>query len=87
MRFSAHAVAERGRKIYDRHRLKIEAEHTGEFVAIDLASERLFFGESPEDAYRAARKARIEGPFHFVRVGHRGVYRSTRSPWRPRAAR
>jgi len=87
MRFSAHAVAERGLKIYDRHRHKIEAEHRDEFVAIDVASERLFFGESPEAAYRAAREARIEGPFHFIRVGHRGVYRSTRSPWRPRAAR
>jgi len=59
MRFDPHAVAEQGRKIYDRD----------EFVAIDVASERLFFGDSPETAYRAAREARIEGPFHFVRFG------------------
>ena len=86
MAFDPAVVAEQGRKIYDRFRRAIEAEHPGMFVAIDVRSEKLFFGESPEAAYRAAREARMEGPFHFVRVGHRGVYRSTRSPWRRRAA-
>jgi hypothetical protein len=69
MKFNARAVAERGREIYDSHRQKIEPDHRGQFVAIDVTSERLFFGDSPEAAYRAARKERIEGPFHFVRVG------------------
>jgi hypothetical protein len=86
MGFDLHAVAERGRKIYEKHRLRIEADHRDKFVAIDIPSERLFLGDSPEAAYRAAQEARMKGPFHFVRVGHRGVYRSTRSPWRRRAA-
>ena len=86
MAFDPTVVAERGRKMYDKVRRAIEAEHPGEFVAVDVTSEKLFFGDSPEAAYRAAREARMEGPFHFVRVGQRGVYRSTRSPWRRRAA-
>ena len=76
MKFNPRAVAERGREIYDRHRQKMEADHPGQFVAIDVTSERLFFGDSPEAAYRAARNARIEGPFHFVRVGLRAPQRS-----------
>ena len=86
MTFDPTAVAERGRKIYDKFRRAIEAEHPGKFVAVDITSEKLFFGDSPEAAYREAREARMEGPFHFVRVGHRGVYCSTRPPWRRRAA-
>jgi len=87
MAFDPHTVAERGRKIYDKVRRRIEAEHPGEFVVIDTDSEKLFLGDSPETAYRAAREAKVRGPFHFVRVGHRGVYRSTRPPrWRRRAA-
>ena len=70
MAFDPAVVAEQGRKIYDRFRRAIEAEHPGMFVAIDVRSEKLFFGESPEAAYRAAREARMEGPFHlgFIRL-------------------
>src|SRR5437867_872702 len=68
-------------------RRKREAEHRGEFAVIDTRSEKLFLGDSPEAAYRAAREANLTGPFHFVRVGEPGVYRSTRPPrWRSRAA-
>jgi len=87
MPFDPHIVAERGRKIYEKVRRKMEAEHRGEFVVVDTLSEKLFVGDSPEVAYRAARKAKLTGPFHFIRVGDRGVYRSTRPPrWRQRAA-
>jgi hypothetical protein len=87
MSLDPEAVAERGRKIYDKVRRAMEAEHQGKFVIVDTRSEKVIIGESPESAYREARKAKLTGPFHFVRVGDRGVYRSTRPPrWRRRAA-
>jgi FMN phosphatase YigB (HAD superfamily) len=86
MGFDTHTVAERGRKIYDKHRQRMEADHRGKVVAIDIRSEKVFVGDSPEAAYRAAVQAGMTGPFHFTRVGDRGVYRSTRSPWPRRAA-
>jgi hypothetical protein len=90
MDFSPHTVAQRGRKVYDRHRRNLEAEHPDWFVAIDVATERLFLGDSLEKVYRTVQKAQeagqATGPFHFVHIGHHGVYRSTRSPWRRRAA-
>jgi len=87
MPLDPHVVAERGRKIYDKVRREMEAEHPGKFVVVDTRSEKLCIGDSPETAYRAARKAKLTGPFHFVRIGDRGVYRSTRPPrWRRRAA-
>src|SRR4029453_17413212 len=86
MAFDSHTVAERGRKIYERYRLRLETDHRDQFVAIDTHAEKLFLGESLEAAYRAAREARMEGPFHFVHIGHRGVYSTTRSPGRRRAA-
>lgn len=86
--FDPNAVADRGRKIYDRYRRKLEAEHVGKIVVIDVPSERFFLGESPENAYRAARQANKDGPFHVVRVGEPGVYRSTRpGRWRRPPAR
>jgi hypothetical protein len=87
MPFDPYDVSDRGRKVYERLRRRLEAEHQGKFVAIDVQTEKYFLADSPEDAFRAARKAHHEGPFHFVRIGHEGVYRSTRlSRWRRRTA-
>ena len=86
--FDPYAIADLGRKIYDRYRRQFEAEHLGKIVVIDITSETFFLGDSPETAYRAARQANKEGPFHVVRVGEPGVYRSTRPPrWWRRPAR
>lgn len=87
MAFDPYSVAERGRKLYERFRRDLEAEHPGKFVAVDIHTEKLFVADSPESAYRAARAAEQPGPFHFVRIGSEGVYRSTRPPrWRRRKA-
>jgi hypothetical protein len=90
MAFSPFYVAQQGRKIYDRRRRDLEAEKPGWFAAIDVATERMFLEESLEKLYRVIQReqvaGRATGPFHFVRIGHRGVYRSTRPPWRRRAA-
>jgi hypothetical protein len=90
MDFDRFAVAERGRKIYERHRRKLETEHPDWFVAIDVKTERLFLGDSLQAVHRDTQQAEAtglgSGPFHFVHIGHAAMYRSTRSPWRRRAA-
>ena len=51
-------LASKGEEIYDRlYRHDLEREHLGEFVLIDLASERAFLGNSPEAAYDEAQFA------------------------------
>lgn len=85
--FDPYAVAKHGREIYDRHRTRLEAEVRGKFAVVDVASERVFVGDSPEDAYRLAREGQGRGPFHVVRIGAASVYTSTRLPtWRRRRA-
>lgn len=86
MAFEPHQVAQRGKKIYERVRRDFEANHPGAFVIIDLNTERVVLGDSPEAAYREARAAHLTGPFHLLRVGHAAVYRTTRPQWRRRTA-
>ena len=83
--FDPDVIADRGRKIYERHRSKLEAEHLGEFAVIDVGAERLFMGDSPETAYCQALEAGATGPFYVVRVGDAAVYCSTRLSGWPRS--
>lgn len=80
MSFDPHAVVEAGRKVYERYRDSLERRFMGKFVVIDVPSEKYFIGDSPEAAYREARKEKHRGPFHLVRVGARAAFRSRRSP-------
>ena len=74
------AVIEAGKKIYERHRERLEASERGQFVAIDVASGELFIAPSGEDALRNARADGRKGPFHLIRVGFRAAYRFRRIP-------
>jgi hypothetical protein len=73
------AIVEAGKKIYERHRVRLEAEARGQFAVIDIASEELFIAPSPEEASRKARAGGRTGPFHLVRIGSRAAYRSRRA--------
>jgi hypothetical protein len=78
MGFNHRDVARAGRKVYERHRADLERRHPGKYVLIDIRTEKLYLGESPEDAYRQAEEE--VGPFHLVRVGDRAAFRSRRLP-------
>ena len=78
MGFNHRDVARAGRKVYERHRTDLERLHSGKYVLIDIRTEKLYLGDSPEDAYRKAAAAADAGPFHLVRVGDRAAFRSRR---------
>lgn len=78
MGFNPREVVRAGRRVYERHRADCERLHPGQYVLIDIRTEKLYLAESPEDAYRRAAAEHEEGPFHLVRIGDRAAYRSRR---------
>lgn len=77
--FSPREVVARGRKIYDRHRDSLEREHSGEFLVIDISTEKFCLGMSAQEAYEKAHDGSLTGPFHLVRIGARAAFRARRS--------
>jgi hypothetical protein len=69
-------IAEKGEQIYkDKLKEKLEDKHKGEFVAIDIDSEKYFLGDSPEAALKKATQKFPSKIFHLIRIGHLGVYK------------
>ncbi len=67
----SEVVAQRARLVYDRTlRVKLEAEHTDEFVAIEPESGDYFLGRTLSEAIQAARRAHPERLPFAMRVGH-----------------
>ena len=69
-----------GRRVYERLQSEIERRYPGKYVLIDIRTENVYIGDSPEDAYRQAMAGRGKGPYHLVRVGERAAFRSRRLP-------
>lgn len=69
-------IAEKGEKIYQ-EKLKntLEKDHKGEFVAIEIETEKSFLGKSPEEALETAKKEFPNRIFHLIRIGYSGVYK------------
>ena len=62
-------IAEKGTKIYE----KIKGEHSkneGNFLAIDVDSERVFPGKTSSEAVEKARKAIPDKVFYVVKIGY-----------------
>ena len=69
-------LSESGQRLYDEHlRDLLEAEHSGEFVAIEPDTERYFLGLTGLAALRAGRKEMPDKLFYLLRVGHDAAYR------------
>jgi hypothetical protein len=66
--------------VYERHRTGLERRHPGKYVLIDIRTEKIYLGSSPEGAYRQATAEGQTGPYHLVRVGERAAFRSRRLP-------
>lgn len=70
------AVADRAESIYrDKYQEQYEDKHEGKFVAIDVATEKAYIGESPGQALQRARDADATSVFHLIRVGSPGAFR------------
>ena len=74
------AIAERGETIYrEKYKTEYEKTHLGKFIAIDVATEKAYIGDSPAEALIAARNDAPEGIFHLMKSGSSGAYRMTRT--------
>jgi hypothetical protein len=63
-----------GKEIYNRIRERLEPEHRGEIVAIEVDSGDYFLGRTVTEATSEARKKYPDKVFYFVRVGFPAVY-------------
>jgi hypothetical protein len=69
------AIAEAGERIYqEKFKAEMEPAQTGKFLAINVLKETASLGDTPEQAFEAARAADPAGVFHLVRVGYAGAF-------------
>lgn len=69
--FNKHEVARKGKAIYEKIREKMEAEHKGEVVAIEVESGDYFLGKSALDAVKRGREKHPDGLYYAIRIGKR----------------
>lgn len=63
-------IAEKGEKIYKEElKKKLEPEHNGDFVAIEVGSGKYFLGKTAEEATNQAKLKFPQGIFHLIKVG------------------
>ncbi len=68
-------IARLGKEIYERDiRRKLEADHVGEVVAIDVDSGTYALGESAISASESLRDQHPDAQVWLMRVGHRTLY-------------
>ena len=67
--------AERGEEIYETVRAEYEQAYPGQYVAVDVALQKLHVAPTPEGAIDAARAGNPNGKFHLIRVGARGAFK------------
>jgi len=68
-------LVEKGKEIYKKKlKDKLEPEHKGEIVAIDIKSGDYFLGKSVIEADRKAREKYPDDVFYFNKIGYRAVY-------------
>ncbi|MFZ2070969.1 MAG: hypothetical protein WAV32_05145 [Halobacteriota archaeon] len=67
-------LVEKGKEIYAKVKDKLEPEHKGEIVAIEVKSGDYFLGNSVVEADRKARKKYPDEVFYFGRVGYRTLH-------------
>lgn len=69
-------IADRGAQIYTaKYQQAYEANHPGQYAAIDIHSEEAFVAPTPEDALRAAQAKNKASMFHLIKIGSPGVFR------------
>lgn len=62
--------AERGQRIYDeRYKTEYEKLYTGQFVAINVETEKPFFGSTPWEAFRHGLEDSLTACLFVVKVG------------------
>lgn len=87
MRGMEHSVYEKGERlrlgeeIYEREiRERVEPEHDGRLVAVDVETGDYFLADRGLDAFLLARRERPDGAFCLLRVGRDAAYRVSSRP-------
>src|SRR5437588_5605827 len=71
-RYSTEEIGRRGREIYEtRLRDKLEPEHIGKYLVIDIETGEYEMDEDGDAASLRARKKKPDGVRYGMRVGHR----------------
>jgi hypothetical protein len=71
-------IAEAGERIYaEKYQARLEQEHPGAFVVIDVLSGRAYIASFPEQALQDARADAHAGVFHLIKVGAPGAFSSS----------
>lgn len=74
--YTAEEIAGRGCEIYERDiRSEVEADHTGEFLVIDVTTGDYELSADEAEAFDLAEERNPEGLFYLMRVGHRAAHR------------
>ncbi len=74
--YTAEKIARRGQEIYERDiRSRVEAEHTGEFLVVDITTGDYELSPDEAEAFDRAEEKNPEGLFYLVRVGHWTAHR------------
>ena len=67
-------IVEKGRKIYETIKDKLEPEHKGELVAIEVETGDYFLGQSVIEAIEKGREKYPNTVFHVIRIGYPVVH-------------
>lgn len=62
-------IAQKGMKIYQKISKRVEKGHLGDFIAIEVESEKYFLGQTPVEAIEKAKKHFPNKIFYLMKVG------------------
>ena len=68
-------IVEAGEKIYEEIKSQYEPKENGKFLAIEVESKNVYFGNESADAVMQAKKDFPDKVFYLVKIGHGYVER------------
>ena len=74
----AALTAARAEEVYERlYRQEYERDRNGQFVVIDVDSEKAYVSDTPESAFQLAIEDSPSGDFFLLRVGAPAAFRTS----------
>ena len=67
-------MVDKGDEIYKKIKDKLEPQHKGEFIAIEVDTGDYFFGNDPVGADEKAREKYPDAVFYLARIGYRAAF-------------
>lgn len=63
-------IVDEGEKIYEQIKSQYEPQQNGKFLAIEIESNKVYFGDTSEDAVMLAKKEYPDKVFYVVKIGY-----------------